>query len=127
MAEASLELRFGWSLPQGFAVVPDPAGRGVVLDPIPGGVAGAWEVGFSIVPRFVYFAEVASLEGGGTADGCFHPGVPYDDTVFQVMSGVDLRRERFSFRLSFFYYDDVVETTTGASLEWANLSFGYRF
>ncbi len=128
IAEASLELRFGWSLPQGFAVVPDPAGRGVVLEPTPAGRAGAWEIGFSIVPRYVYLAEAASLEGGETADGRFHPGVPYDHTVFQVVSGIDLRRNRLSFRLNyFFYHEDVIETRTGTSLEWANLTFGYRF
>jgi len=128
VAEASLELRFGWGLPEGFVTIPDPAGRGLVLEPDTGDPADGWQVGFSVVPRFVYLADVATLDGGDTEDGRFHPGVPYDDTVFQIVSGIDLRRGRFSFRLNFFfYYDDVLETSTGTSLEWANLTFGYRF
>lgn len=127
-AEVALELRWGWGLPEGFTAIPDPAGRGIVSEPIPNEPSDSWQVSFSLVPRYVYFADIATLDGGDTANGMYHPGVDYEDTTLQVIYGLHVQRGRFSAHLCYFYYpDDVVLTPTDTTLEWANLSIGYRF
>ena len=131
-AEAQLELRFGWGLPMGFTHIPDPAGRGIMMDPayLPPGDAGSLDrtrFYFSRVPRFTYFEEIATLEGGETENGGFHPGVDYDDTMFQALFGFHIARRSFAAHLTFYHFpDDVIDVPTDSSFSWANLSFEFR-
>ncbi len=132
-AEAQLELRFGWGLPMGFTHIPDPAGRGIMMDPAYLASEGEsaldrTRVYFSLVPRFTYFEEITTLEGGDTDNGGFHPGVDYDDTVFQVLFGFHIARRSFAAHLTFYHFpDDVIDVPTDSSLSWANLSLEFRF
>lgn len=131
-AEAQLELRFGWGLPMGFTHIPDPVGRGIMMDPAylrPGDTAALDRTRFyfSLVPRFTYFEEITTLEGGNTDNGGFHPGLDYEDTVFQALFGFHIARRNFAFHLTYYFYpDEVLNTPTDSSLEWANFTFEFR-
>jgi hypothetical protein len=130
--DSQLELRFGWGLPMGFTHIPDPAGRGILLDPayIPAGDTTALDrtrVYFSLVPRFTYFEEITTLEGGETENGGFHPGIEYDDTVFQMLFGFHIARHRFAVHLTGYYFpSDVIDLAGETSFDWVNLSFEWR-
>jgi hypothetical protein len=123
-----LELRFGWNLPPGFTNIPDPPGRGIMIDSSPCAPPDRWSFHISVIPRLVYFDHVATLEGGDTENGGFHPGIDYESTPFQVLFGLHLARARFSVHLTYYSYrNQVLQTPTQASLDWANLSLEYRF
>lgn len=132
-AELQAELRWGWGLPMGFTHMPDPLGRGIMLDPtyVPPGESmelRRTRFYFSLVPRFTYFEEIATLEGGTTDNGGFHPGVDYESEVFQVLFGFHIARRTFAFHLTAYYFpDEVLNTPTDSSLDWVNLSFEWRF
>ena len=128
VADVSMELRWGWGLPEGFSTIPEPAGRGVVMDPTPARPLGGWQVSFALVPRYVYFADVATLDGGSTADGRYHPGIEYESSVLQLVSEIRVQRGRLSVILAHFNYeDDIILTSKGTTLEWSNLSVGFSF
>ena len=92
LAEAFLELRWGWGLPRGFTPIADPAGHGISAEPRPRAPLDDWQVSFALIPRFVYMADAATLDGGETADGRHHPGINYDRTNLQVVSASRPRR-----------------------------------
>lgn len=133
LAELQAELRWGWGLPMGFTHIPDPVGRGIMLDPayVPPGEEPELDrtrFYFSLVPRFTYFDEVITLEGGETENGGFHPGLDYEQEVFQTLFGFHIARKSFAFHLTAYYYpDEVLNTPTDSSLDWVNLSFEWRF
>ena len=130
--EAQLEFRFGNGLPMGFTHIPDVAGRGIIMDPayVPAGetvIVDKTRYYFSLVPRFTYFEEIATLEGGDTDNGGFHPGVEYDDSVTQVLFGFHIGRPKFSFHLTYYFFpDDIAELAGDTSYDWVNLSFEWR-
>jgi hypothetical protein len=128
VADLHLELRFGWRLPTGFTQIPDPPGRGVMVDASPRDTEPDWAFHVSVIPRLIYFEHVSMLDGGATSSGGYHPGVDYERSPFQVLYGLHLSRAPFSFHLTYYsYYGEVLSTPTGTSLDWVNLSFEYRF
>jgi hypothetical protein len=132
-AEAQLELRWGWGLPMGFTHIPDPLGRGIMIDPayVPPGEEPALDrtrFYFSLVPRYVYFEEITTLEGGETENGGFHPGIDYDSSVGQILAGFHIARKKFAAHLTLYYFpDDVIDTPTESSFDWVNISLEWRF
>jgi hypothetical protein len=137
LAEVQAEFRFGRSLPEGFTHLPDVPGRGISMEPTPQSGGRGWATYFSIVPRYVYAAEVWTFEGGDTVNGPPHPGIEYDNTFVQWMFGLHIRCARFSFHLTYFYFPDAIGkakavppagiTAPETKLEWANLSWEYRW
>ena len=128
LADIQLEARFGWSLPPGFTHIPDPPGRGVMLDASPCLQPKRWAFYVSVVPRVVYFEHVATLDGGDTANGGHHPGIDFERTHFEVLIGLHLTRGKFVLHVTHYLFrGDVFGTSTTATLDWTNLSVQYRF
>jgi hypothetical protein len=130
--DAQLEYRLGWGLPMGFTHIPDPAPRGVVLDPLyhpvgaPATPAGAWRGYMSVVVRGIAMDEVAVLEGGPTANGLHHPGAGGDDTISEALVGLHLGRSKYAMHLT---YTRLLTGEEGAhsDFDWLNLSVERRF
>jgi lipid A 3-O-deacylase len=128
LAELQLEFRWGWRMPPGFTHIPDPPGRGIMLDPSPSVPPDKWGIYFSLVPRYTYWAHIRTLEGGDTDNGGYHPGIDYDETVFQTLIGLHFTKKRFSFHITYFYFPTKpLNTLTASSTDWANFSIEYRF
>ena len=127
--EAQLEFRFGWGLPQGFTHIPDAPGRGIMMEPSMGPPGDHWHVNFSIVPRYTYYDAIATMDGGDTSNGGFHPGVDYDKNVFQTLFGLHVGKKRFSAHITYYYFPsaELTNVPTETSLSWANLSVEYRW
>jgi hypothetical protein len=127
--EAQLELRFGWGLPPGFTHIPDAPGRGIMMEPSPGAPSDHWDFYFSIVPRYTYYDAIATMDGGDTYNGGFHPGVDYDKNVFQTLFGLHVGKKRFSAHITYYYFPsaELINVPTETSLSWANVSLEYRF
>jgi hypothetical protein len=138
LAEVQAEFRFGLTLPEGFTHLPDVPGRGIAMEPTPqpGGRA-PWALYFSVIPRYIYAAEIWTFEDNDAVDGPPHPGLDYDDTWFQWMFGIHLAHKRFSFHATYYYFPDefaeakvappVGVTTEASEGEWVNVSFEYRW
>ena len=105
------------------------------MEPTPQASPGGWAVYFSLVPRFVYIADTWFFEPGDTVNGNRHPGVNYDDTVFQALVGIHLARKRFALHLTYFYFPSEIsepvvpqaKNPTESTQAWANISLEYRW
>jgi hypothetical protein len=136
LAEAQAEFRFGRGLPEGFTHLPDVPGRGIAMEPTPQSGGRGWATYFSIIPRAVYAAEIWTFERGDTLEGPPHPGIDYDDTWVQWMFGFHIMYHRFSFHATYYWFPDAIGSANVApppgvspetELEWANVSFEYRW
>ena len=132
-AWGQIEYRFGWGLPMGFTAAPDPAGLGIMLDPVyvdPAGPPPAenrWRSSFSVVGRVVYLDHFAPADGGDTVNGGFHPGIDVAAGQYQALLGWHLDHVPFSFNMTWFHYFAESEIGVSGSSDWVNLSFEYRF
>lgn len=131
-ADAQLEYRLGWGLPMGFTHIPDPAPRGVVLDPVyqrlgaPATPRGAWRGYLSVVLRGIARDEVAVLDGGPTANGQHHPGADGDDAITEALVGLHVGRSDYAFHLTYYRVLSGEEAIHSDS-DWLNLSLELRF
>lgn len=130
--DAQLEYRVGWGLPMGFTHIPDPAPRGVVLDPVyhPVGARatprGAWRGYLSVVLRGIALDEVVVLDGGPTANGLRHPGAG-DDTISEALVGLHVGRSDYAFHFTYFRLLSGEEEAIHSDSDWLNFSFERRF
>ncbi|HET8948306.1 MAG TPA: lipid A-modifier LpxR family protein [Candidatus Polarisedimenticolia bacterium] len=134
VARAQVEYRFGWGLPMGFTKVPDPAGWGIMLDPIyvnpvaplPS-EAARWRAYFTIMLRQSWFAYQAPSEGGPTESGYNHPKTRPYPADSETILGFHLARIPFAVHVTYFRYMDPQNDATESKTDWVNLSFEYRF
>jgi hypothetical protein len=132
-AQAWLEYRFGWDVPEGFTSLADPPALGVALDPLyvdPGAAVGerSWRPYFSVVARTRALDRFAGVEGGRTDNGGFHPGLESAPGDEQLLVGVHVARGFLGFHLTYFRFfgDEPLAAATGGELDWVNLSFERR-
>lgn len=127
------EYRFGWGVPQGFTKAPDPAGIGIMLDPVYfdplGGtpIVSPWRSYFTFVGRLAYIEHLAFTEGGETVNGDQHPGLDREPGMYQALLGYHLARVPFAFHLTYYKYFTEDKTGINGSTDWVNLSFEWRF
>ncbi|HET7608117.1 MAG TPA: lipid A deacylase LpxR family protein [Gammaproteobacteria bacterium] len=133
-AQAWLEYRFGWDVPEGFTNLSDPPALGVALDPTyvePGVPARprTWRPYFSVVARVRALDRFAPLLGGETDNGGFHPAIESAPGDKQVLVGIHVARVPLAFHLTYyrFFGDDDFAARTGGELDWVNFSFERRF
>jgi hypothetical protein len=134
-AEAWLEYRFGWDIPQGFAKLADPPALGVALDPVyldpngPPSSSRTWLPYFNLVARHRAFHSFAAIESGDTVDGGHYQQVASTPGDNQLVFGVHLAKLPMAFHITYYrYFDD--SSVTGvihSSLDWVNISFERRF
>jgi len=134
-AEAWLEYRFGWDIPQGFAKLADPPALGVALDPVyldangRPSAARTWLPYFNLVARHRTFHEFAAIESGDTVNGGHYQQVASTPGDNQLIFGVHLAKLPLAFHITYYrYFDD--SNVTGvihSALDWVNISFERRF
>ena len=126
-----VEFRFGWGLPMGFTKNPDPAGIGMVLDPVyfdpqkPLIDLKRWRFYFNLTARYAWITYLGPAEGGPTESGYNHPRV--DPAAEQVLFGFHVTRVPYSVHLTYYRYFDELPEGFNATLDWINFSFEYRF
>jgi len=133
-AEARIEYRFGWGVPQGFTKLADPPPLGVALDPVyldPGDSGAAfdkWRAYFNLVFSKRSFRRFAPLEGGETENGGYEPKIETDLLDDRAMFGVHVVRTPLAFHLTYYRYLNDTNLTGGlGSRDWVNFSFERRF
>ena len=98
-----------------------------MLEPTPQPPSDRWRAYLSIVPREVYLPYTVLYEGNTFRDSP-HPGIDYDETVFQVLYGLHVAKGRFAFHLTYYYFPtEILDTPSESSLEWSNISLEYRW
>ena len=107
------------------------------MEPTPQAAAEGFAFYFSLVPRGIYFADFWLLEPGDTVNGNRHPGLDYDETVFQALLGIHVAWKRFAMHLTYYYFPSQIAKPvvapppgterTETTLEWANVSLEYRW
>ena len=133
--DAQLEFRFGWGMPMGFTHNPDPPARGISLDPVFVSESrsqrrGRWRAYFSAVLRASVFAKIAPADGGATANGGYHPGIHGETMPVEIILGAHLARLPFVLHVSFYHFLDsgrMLGVLSKSSLDWVNISIGYKF
>jgi lipid A 3-O-deacylase len=131
---AELEYRLGWGLPMGFTKTADPAGIGIMYDPVyvdpqmalPAEVS-AWRTYFTLMGRYAYITHLAPADGGPTENGGNHPPLDNYPGQRQLLVGFHLARVPFAFHLTYYRYFAQDRVGTDGSTDWVNLSFEYRF
>ena len=133
-AQAWLEYRFGWDVPEGFTNLADPPALGVALDPVyvaPGSALRerSWRPHFSVVARVRSLDRFAPLEGGATDNGGFHPGLESAPGDEQLLFGIHVTKVPLAFHVTYYRFLDKehFSEATGGTLDWVNLSFERRF
>ena len=132
-ADAQIEYRLGWGLPMGFTHIPDPAPRGVVLDPLyhpvgaPATPKGAWRGYLSVVVRGIAMDEVVVRDGGPTENGLHHPGLDGGDTFSEALVGLHVGKSNYAFHLTYFRLLSGEEEGLHSDSDWLNFSFERRF
>ena len=129
-AEVSLEARFGWRLPRGFAHQADPPGRGIMLNPSED-EPGRLQVYFSVVARVVATGYTVFLDGNTFAESP-HPGMAYDAVSRGTVFGAHVVSGRYSVHLFLNAYDEVPFESINpvkpiSEMTWGNITFDYRF
>jgi len=126
-ADLSFAARWGWGLPTGFTHIPDPPGRGIMLNPNKG-VPGRFNAYVSLVVRVTALAHAVTLDGN-TFRASPHPGLEYDRLIPQGILGVHVASGRFSVHGSYYYYRDPPFESTNpiTDLTWANITIECRF
>ncbi|HZM69514.1 MAG TPA: lipid A-modifier LpxR family protein, partial [Candidatus Cryosericum sp.] len=131
LARAGLEFRFGWGLPMGFTKIPDFAPLGVVTDPVyldplkPIQDLYRWRAYFNINARYTWFDQLAPFEENDTVNGGVHPELSPIPGERQALFGMHLVRVPVGFHVTYFYYLDSEELSSGR--DWVNFTFEYRF
>jgi len=133
--DAQVEFRFGWGLPIGFTHILDPPARGISLDPVfvpefSPPRRSRWRSYFSAVLRASAFARIAPVDGGATENGGFHPGIDSETTPVEIIVGAHLAKLPFIIHASYYHYIGsarMLGENSSSSLNWANISIGYRF
>ena len=116
--EAALEMRFG-RLPQGFAYVPDPIGRGLSYNAtVP--IEGRTAIYGSLVARGTGFLVNMPREGNNFTNS--NPWtelntIEAEDFTAQVFVGLNFERPKWAIRLHFWYATDSVKSDTLTSDE----------
>jgi hypothetical protein len=126
-AEASLEWRFGWGLPEGFVHTADPPGSGIMLSPGKG-VPGKFCIYFSIVAR-VSATGYTVFYDGNTFRESPHPGLEYDTFSRGAVFGLHMASKRFSVHFNFYSYESLPFESVNplTDLGWGNITLEYRF
>ena len=126
-AGLTLEGRFGWGLPMGFAQLPDPPGYGIMLDPEKG-VSGKTHIYFSVVYRVGATGHSVFLDGNMLRDSP-HPGLEYDAVSHAMVFGFHADRGRYAIHFNFYKYNDLpIESVNPITdLTWGNITFEYRY
>ncbi len=126
-ADVSLEARWGWGLPTGFTNIPDPPGRGVMLDSNEG-VPGRFDIYFSATVRAMALGYTVVFDGNTFRDSP-HPGLDYDTFIPQAVFGLHVASRRFSAHLNFYYYREPPFESANpiTDLTWGNITLEYRF
>jgi len=129
-----IEYRFGWGLPMGFTKTPDPAGLGIMYDPVYVNAvaplpseAKAWRVYFTLLGRLNYISYLGPAEGGETANGGDPPPLPSYPGKYQLLAGIHVARIPFAFHATYYRYFNQGAVDDSATSDWINLSFEYRF
>ncbi len=124
-AQVGLQSRFGWRLSEGFAHIPDVAGRGVVVEPVLGGPPpGKSQFYFSLVARGSALAYTVLLDGNTFTDS---HSVEYDPYSVQLIFGTHFVRGAFGAHFTLYLSSNPVEESTNSDLSWGNFSVDYRF
>ena len=131
--QVEIEFRFGWGMPMGFSKIPDPAGIGMVLDPVyldpekpPLNVEG-WRLYFTVVARHAWLRYLAAAEGGPTENGNDQPPLDSYPGRRQALLGMHLGCVPFSVHLTYYRYLEPLPRNIVGSSDWVNLSFEFRF
>ena len=129
-AEVSLEARFGWRIPRGFAHMADPPGRGIMLNPSED-EPGKLHVYFSVVVRAVATAYTVFLDGNSFGESP-HPGIAYDAVSRGTVFGAHVASGRYSFHLFLNSFNEVPFESINpvkpiSDMTWGNFTFEYRF
>lgn len=122
--QGGVQARAGWNLPEGFAHVPDVAGRGVIVDPVIVAPEVRTHLYFSAVARASGIAHTVLLDGNSFSDS---HSVDYDPYMLQLILGTHLQHGRMGFHFNIYLSSNPVKETAGSDLTWTNLSFEYRF
>jgi hypothetical protein len=134
-AEAWIEYRFGWDIPQGFTKFADPPALGIALDPVYLDPSGPeveqrrWRFYFNLVARVRSFDEFVATEGGDTQNGGFYPQIVASPGDEQVIVGFHVAKIPLAIHLTYYRYLDDGDVTgvMPTELDWVNLSFERRF
>lgn len=131
--QAQVEYRFGWGLPMGFTKIPDPAGIGMVGEPVyfdpnePLVNLYHWRYYFNVVARYADTYYLAPVEGGPTESGYNHPKADKYPNEEQLLFGMHFVRVPFGLHITYYRYLGSKPTSINGSTDWVNLSFEYRF
>jgi hypothetical protein len=133
-AQAWLEYRFGWGMPEGFTNFGDPPGLGIALDPTYADPLAAlpqrtWRPHFSVAARARTVGRFAPFEGGETDNGGFHPGLESVPGDRQLLFGIHVDKVPLAFHLNYYFFldGDHFSAATGGELDWVTFSFERRF
>ena len=126
-AGLTLESRFGWGLPEGFAQLADPPGYGIMLDPEKGAV-GKLHVYFSVIFRVEATAHSVFLDGNLLRDSP-HPGLEHDTISHTTVFGLHADRGRYAIHFNFYKYNDLPFESVNplTDMTWGNITFEYRY
>jgi len=126
-ADLSLEGRWGWGIPTGFAHLPDPPGRGIMLNPNTQ-APGEFYFYFSLALRMTAMVYTVAWDGNLIRESP-HPGLEYDHFYPQAVVGFHLGSGRFSAHVSYYYYRDTPfeVANPNTDLSWGNITLEYRF
>ncbi len=123
--QVGLQTRFGWRLSEGFAHIPDVAGRGVVVEPMLGGPPpGKTQFYFSTVVRSALVGYTVLLDGNTFEDS---HSVDYDPGIVQLVVGTHFMRGAFGAHFTLFLSSNPVKELESSTPSWGNISVDYRF
>ena len=134
--EGQLEYRVGWGLPMGFTHIPDPAPRGVVLDPVylpvdtPVATSRPWRGYLSVVVRAAAVDELIIVDSARTVAGVHYPGfggIAIGEDP-ELLVGLHVGRGGYAVHLTYYRFLGGAEQQGSASdTDWVGLSFERRF
>jgi len=131
--QGEVDFRFGWGMPMGFTRIPDPAGIGMVLDPV---YLDPWKplvkvrgvrIYFNLGARYTWSTYLAPAEGGATENGGHHPPLDRYPGSRQALFGFHVGGAPFSFHATYYRYAEPLPNNIKGSIDWINLSFERRF
>ncbi|NJN63594.1 MAG: lipid A deacylase LpxR family protein [Acidobacteria bacterium] len=129
--DAFVEWRVGWGLPRGFALMTDPVGMGVAIDPLlpsRGSLTSRWHVymAATAMATHLFYHDIA--EGGRTENGLWHPALNCDNPQLELMLGLHVTRGRQSLHIIHHeYLGDRAELPRGSKPDWTGITIDFRF
>jgi len=126
-ADIGLQLRCGWGLPRGFTNVPNPIGRGIMLNPTPDVPTGHWDFYLSLTPRGTVTGYTVLFDGNTFEDS---PSINYENYAGFLIIGLHLSKGAFTMRYNFTLATTPTDTGTNTDktdLSWGNLTLEYLF